>query len=463
MTHSPYQPAGTDTAKRSMQPSTAWRAEAASTLSRSPGWRRTFSALGNRHYRTLWFAELASLSALQMAQIARGWLTAQISGDRALALGIVSLAWGLPQLAFALIGGAVADRFDKRTIMIASQAVMGVLALLNAILVHAGVIQIWHLFVLGLFQGTVFSFNAPARQALAAELLGERELMNGIAMLNSARNMTRIAAPSVGGVLIALPFIGLTGVFYLIAAFYLAVLANLVQLPRMQIHRGRVQESMLKEIGAGLHYIQVSPTLLTLITLAFVMTILGMPYMTLLPIFARTVHHVGSEGLGLMSTVAGVGALIGSLAVATMADHPRKPQLQALAGITFGVVLFLFAAAPNFPIALFGLTLMGFMHTSFMAINNTLVMMHTTPEYHGRVLSVYMMSWSFMPIASLPMSMLADHLGAPVTLSAAGLLIAIIILVVVLLTRRSQPVAMTPAPADAGPRSLNTRQGGFRQ
>jgi MFS family permease len=386
----------------------------------------------------------ASFSAMQMQQVARGWLTAELTGDAALALGVVALAFGLPQLLFSLFGGAFADRFEKRRIMIFAQVAMGLLALFNAVLVHMGVIQVWHLFVLGLFQGSIFAFNMPARQAFLPEILGERDLMNGIALNNAAMNVTRIAAPSLAGVLIAIPFVGLTGVYYLIAACYLVVIVSMLQLPKSRTHPERVRQPMVKEIGVGLSYIRSSHILMTLIGLAFVATFLGMPYMTLLPIFARTVHHVGSEGLGLMSTLAGVGALIGSLFVAGMSEHRRKTQLQLLAGIGFGLSLLLFASAVNFPIALSGLMLMGFSQTFFMATNNTLVMLNTSPEYHGRVMSVYMMTFSFMPVAALPMSVLADAVGAPWTLSVAGGLVAAIIFTVSVLNPKYRQLETAP-------------------
>jgi MFS family permease len=321
---------------------------------------------------------------------------------------------------------------------------MGVLALTNAILVHTDVIEVWHLFALGLFQGAIFAFNMPARQALLAEILSERDLMNGIALSNAAMNLTRIAAPSIAGILIALAFFGLTGVFYLIAFFYLIVVLTLFRLPHSLVPKDRPPRAMTEEIGEGLRYIRSSSVLTTLIGLAFVVTMLGMPYMTLLPLFSRTVHHVGSEGLGMMSTFAGLGALVGSLVISTLSDHPRKSQMQLVAGIGFGAFLFTFAAATTFEFALVGLMLMGFCATIFMSINNTLVMMYSEPEYHGRVMSVYMMTWSFMPIASLPMTVAADGIGPQATLATAGIVISLCVLMVALLNPKYRRLETLP-------------------
>jgi MFS family permease len=414
------------------------------------GWRRTFSAFGNFNYRILWFSMFASFSAMQMQQIARGWLTAEITGNSAIALGVVALAWGIPQMLFGLVGGAVADRLEKRGIMITSQVIMGLLSLINAILVHAGVIEVWHLFALGLFQGAIFAFNMPARQALLAEILSEKDLMNGIALSNAAMNLTRIAAPSLAGILIALAFFGLTGVYYLIAVFYLIVVISLFKLPRGIVPL-RANRAMLDEIGEGLNYIRASSVLTTLIGLAFIVTLLGMPYMTLLPLFARTVHQVGSEGLGMMSTVSGIGALVGSLVVSSLSDHPRKSQMQLMAGIGFGAFLFVFASAMSFQFALGGLMLMGFCGTIFMSINNTLVMMYADPEYHGRVMSVYMMTWSFMPIASLPMTIAAEEVGPQATLAAMGLVISVCVFAVALLNPKYRRLQTLPGTSYFAP------------
>lgn len=370
---------------------------------------------------------------MQMQQIARGWLTAELTGSTATALGVVALAYGIPQLLVSPLGGAFADRFEKRSIVILAQTLMGLLALINAALVFFGVVQVWHLFVLGLFQGSIFAFNMPARQAMIAELLGERDLPNGIAMTNGAMNVTRIVAPSIAGILIAVPFFGLKGIFFLIAGLYLVVVYSLFHLPRMEARAKPKRRPVTEEIRAGMTHMRTSPALLILLALAGTFGVLTMPYMILLPIFAKTVHDVGSEGLGLMSTVSGVGALAGSLLVAMISSSPRAARLQVFTGIATGLSLLVFASAVNFPMALVGLTMLGFFSTVFTAINSTLLMLHSSPEYYGRVMSIYMMTFSISPIAGLPLSMLADKIGAPWTLSATGLMTAVVVLALVTL------------------------------
>lgn len=424
---------------------------------RKRDWRTTFSALSNRHYRILWMSMFASFSAMQMQQVARGWLTAELTGNKALALGLVGLAMGLPQLVFALFGGAFADRFEKRRIMIAAQITMGLLALFNALLLQFHVIQVWHLIVLGLIQGSVFAFNMPARQAMIAEFLSGEELMNGIALNNAAMTSTAIIAPSVAGVLIAVPFVGLTGVYYLIAALYLVVIFSMFQLPAAPPRPGRIRQSMVKEIAAGIAYTRSNPLLLTFLALSLLSTALAMPYQTLLPIFARKVFVVGSGGLGLMSTSVGVGALAGSFFVAAMTAHPNKTRIQWIAGVGLGAFLAVFAAAPSFPIALLGLAFMGFCNTTFNAINGTLLMTNTAPEYYGRVMSLSMMTFSAMPIAALPMAAMADATGAPITLAVAGVALGVIILCVGLMNSRyrqldTRPQALVPPLPEGGNR-----------
>lgn len=412
----------------------------------APGrrWPATLAALQNPQYRTLWLSLFASFSAMQMQMVARGWLTAELTGDKALALGVVGLSFGLPQLVLSLFGGAFADRFDKRKILLIGQAVTGSLALVNALLLSFHLIQVWHLVVLGLVQGSVFAFNMPARQAMMPKLLAGRDLMNGIALNTAAMTATSIVAPAVAGVLIAIPWVGLERVYYVIAALYIVVMYSMYRLPSSPPEAGKQRSPVLKEIGAGLAYTRSNRILFTFLMLSLLATALAMPYMTLLPLFARTIHKVGSQGLGLMSTFVGVGALAGSFFVASLTGYARKTQLQLLAGVGMGLFLVLFASAPVFWVALVGLALMGFCNTVFNAINGTLLMFNTEQQYYGRVMSLSMMTFSAMPVGGLVASLVAEHIGAPWTIAICGIVLTIVVLMVGLLNPKYRGMDTTP-------------------
>src|SRR3990172_1832114 len=191
---------------------------------------RTFSALRIPAYRFLWFSMLASFSGMQMQMLARGVLAYQI-GQSAGAIAIVSIGWGIPMLLFSLVGGTVADRMDRRKLIIISQAATAAVATSIALLVITDYINLWFLFLSGLVQGTVFSFSGPARSAYIPQIVGEKELMNAIALNSAGMNLTRIVGPSLAGALITLPWIDVGGVFLIQAALNVVAMAFLLFLP----------------------------------------------------------------------------------------------------------------------------------------------------------------------------------------------------------------------------------------
>jgi len=408
---------------------------------------RTFGALQNRHFRRLWLGYLPSTIAFQMGQVASGYLVYSLTGS-ATVLGLMGLAWSIPLLLFSLIGGVVADRVPRRNLVLASQCIIGTMAAITAVLVITGWVQVWHLFALGLVQGTVFSFNMPARQAFIAELVGKDDLMNAIALQNAALNLSSIAGPALAGYLIALPAVGVGGVYVLMAMANALVFLTLIGLPA-GASRGATRRPGLEELTAGLRFIYYSPPLRTLLLMAVIPMFLGMPYMTLLPVFALSVLRAGSEGLGLLSGANGIGALAGSLLVAAWGNAPRKALLQLSVGIMYGLALIVFALAGTLPLAMLTLVVVGLAASAYRSVNSTLIMGYTPPELHGRVMSVYLMTFALMPLSSVPAGALADRIGPQVTVGGAGVLLAVSILAI---------ARLHPAHHDAAPlSSLSTR------
>ncbi|MFN8558882.1 MAG: MFS transporter [Dehalococcoidia bacterium] len=413
-----------------------------------------FAALAVRDYRVMWLGALAAFTAMQMQMIVQGFLAYKLTGS-ATVLGLVGLASGLPQLVLGLFGGVVADRVSKKRLLTVTQSSLGLVALATALLVASGRIQVWHLFVLGAVQGVIFSFNLPARQAWVPQLVGPHLLMNAIALNNTGMNFTRIFGPALAGVLIATPALGMEGVYFLIAGCYVLVVVSLLLIrePGAPVARER-PSTPFADLKDGLHYVAGDPTLLVLIALAFVVTCLGMPYQTFLPVFAGpNVLDIGARGLGLMSTAVGAGALIGSLIVASLSNMRRRALVQLVMGAGFGLALVGLGLARTPLVALPVLMVVGLTANFFMSLNNTMLMSRSEPRFYGRVMSVYMLSWSAMPLASVPLGRLADAVGAPNTMLLAGALIAVIVVAVALLLphyRRSETAAATPAVAGAG-------------
>jgi MFS family permease len=361
--------------------------------------------------------------AIQMNTVAVGYAAFVLSGSAA-ALGGVSLAVGLPMLVLALVGGVVADRAPRRAILVGTQTTLGLSAAAIAALALTGHLAIWHLYLLGFTQGTAFAFNMPARQAFIAELVRPEFLRSAITLNNATMNFARIFGPALAGALLALPELGLGGVFVAIAGMYVFVLLTLIRLPQGQVVAPLRERGGWEQLVAGLAYIRNNGSLLALLTLGFVPLFFGMPYQTLLPVFAERVHGTGSIGLGLMNAAVGAGALIGSLVLAVSTRIGGLGRLQILLGVGFGVSLIAFGLAPSFEVAMVALGLVGFTFAGYAAANQTLVMEQTDREYHGRVMSVYLMSFGLLPVATFPQAWAADHIGAPAMVAMAGAIAA---------------------------------------
>ena len=396
------------------------------------GWAHTFSSLRIGVYRLMFASTMASFLGMMMDQVARGWLTWELTG-KASSVGIVSSAWGLPMLVFSLFGGVLADRLEKRNVIVVAQSLICVLTIAIAVLVLTDLIQIWHLVVAGLLQGTIFAFNAPSRQAIIPELVGEKEMMNAIALNSAGMNLTSVLGPAIAGLLVAAPFVGIEGIFFITASTYALSVMAVSRIRVSSDWRGGVRQPILTDIFSGISYIRGNPVLLTLISTALLLIMFGMPLQALMPVFAGDVFDVGPRGLGFLQAASGVGAIAGTLWVAfRAADMTGRGRTQLTAALAFGGMLFLFGFTSSlwgtFWLGLLLLPLVGLTSQVFMAVNNTMLMTYTDHEVRGRVMSVYMMTWSLMPLAILPMGFLSDSIGiANVVAGAAALIIVGII------------------------------------
>ncbi len=366
---------------------------------------------------------LFNMAAVQVNIVSRSWLAYHLSGS-ALVLGIVAIARGLPQLLLSPVGGMAADRFDKRKLLVSSQLTMCGLALVNAVLVQLGIIQVWQLVVIGLLQGIVFPFTMPTRQALIPHLVDGKMLPNALAMDSAGRNLNRVAAPSLAGVLIAW---NPTVAFYTVAVLYLASALTLLRLPPAPATADKAR-TVAQQMMVGFRYMVGRRRLLILMGMAFLAVIFGMPYQQMLPVFQSAVLKVGPEKLGFMYAGVGAGALLGSLIIAYLSDDPRRQTYQLIAGVAFGALLIPFALSHSFFFSLSMLILIGLGNEMFMTINRTLVVLNTDRQYYGRVMGTYAMTFSLMPIAAFPIGAIVDAVGAPATIAAAGALLTLAVL-----------------------------------
>jgi MFS family permease len=316
-------------------------------------------------------------------------------------------------------------------VLLATQGTLGLGAVIAAVLTLRGELQVWHLVAIGAMQGTAFSFNMPARQAYIADLVERPILGNAVALNNAGMNFCRIAGPAMAGAMLAVPRVGVGGVFVAMAAMYGAVLVSLLRLPERPIGGPTIEKARPRPASGrdqmleGLHYIRTSPVLLGLLGSAFLALFFGMPYQTLMPLFAERVFEVGAGGLGALMAATGVGALVGSLGIAAFSQARNLARVQAGLGIGFGLALTGFALAPSFPWAVGALLLVGLLSSAYTALNSTLILANTEPRLYGRVMSVYLLTFATIPLGAMPMAWFADHVGGRWTVAVAGLIVAL--------------------------------------
>ncbi len=395
---------------------------------------RTFYALENRQFRLLWWGTLFSFLGMQMQVIARGFLAYELTGKNS-ALGGVMLAFGLPQLLLGPWGGVFADRLPKRNLIIITQGIIALNSLWIAILITTGNIEYWHLVAAGVVQGAGFAFMGPARQAFTSDLVGRDAIGNAVVLQQLSMNSTRVIGPSIAGVFIGVAFIGIEGVYFVTTiGFIVAMLTNL-RLPAGNPRPRTSQRSPLSDLIDGVRYIGQRPSISLLILTSFLVVMVGFPYQSFLASISKDIYGVGPGGLGLLSTVSAVGAVISTVIVASYAAHRRAWFAQPLLAMLFGASLILLAATSNFVFGLMAILFVGAFASAFQSLNNSLTMSMSEDEYHGRVQSISMLSWSLFGIVALPIGILADHIGLRETLAIQGGVVILAVAVLQLFRR----------------------------
>jgi MFS family permease len=416
-----------------------------------PSMRKALEVFQNRHYRVLWASTLFSFTGMGMQHVARGLLAWQLTEDYG-KTGMVAASFGFPMLLFALVGGALADRLEKRNLTLMTQGSTAILMLATALMITTDVMTFEILFAVGLAQGTFFALGMPARTPLMAEAVGPDKLMSAIAMSNAAMNLTRLLGPAmVGGILLVS---GIDAVYYTQSGLYVVsfLLMFLVPTGLAAVHRARVeaagggpgmgarpQGSMVREIGLGIAYAWGHPRLRLLLGMMFLITMVGMPHMMLLPGFVQEDLGQSESAFALLQIVAGAGGLVASLGVAAFTEFDRKPLVQWIAGVSGGLGLIALgfgSLAFGFPGAMAAVLFVGLAFTGYQTLNNTMLMSEADPEYYGRVMSLMMMTFSGMSLVAAPLGMLADAIGAAETFALeGGVIIAVMLLVGI--TRRA--------------------------
>ncbi|MEE8364113.1 MAG: MFS transporter [Dehalococcoidia bacterium] len=392
---------------------------------------RTFESLSVPEFRLVWLSMLLMMAGMNMQMVARGVLTYDLSNSPFM-VGLVGAGFAPPVLLFSLFGGAVADRMDRKRIILLAQIGMTLLTVVIAAFIHAGAVTIWHLFGASLFQGTLFSFLMPARQSMIPRLVGDRLISNALALNAMGMSMMTLLAPGVGGVIYGAW--GPAAAYDAIVLFNLGALVFTWLLPSVVV--AGVQRDVLSDIRDGFRYVWRNRTVMALLMIALGTTMLAMPARNLLPVYVEDLFERGPEAVGLMLSVFGGGALVGSIFIAGLRRGARRGLYLVLATLLSGLSIFLLSVAPTYGVAVAVMLFMGLADVGRRALNNALVMEQTDDEHRGRVSGIWMMNFGLMPIGTLSVAGIAQVWGIRLAAAGAGVLLVAFAMWFLLVSRR---------------------------
>lgn len=368
---------------------------------------RTFTSLKNPGYRWYFAANFCQMASMNMQMLARGWLMYILTGSP-LALGGLMLANAAPQLLFSIFGGVIADRLPKKMVMIVGQFGSALGTLIIAVFISLGTVTWVHVVAVAVFQGTIMALMMPSRQSVIPEIVGRDGIMNAVALNTAGMNMNRLLAPAAAGVIIEL--FGVGGVYYIMTALYLGAVLFLLPLKVPGTARPSERRSVWTDTLAGISYIRGNRTISVLLILTLVAVVLSMPYIILLPVFAKDVLNIGAGKLGILMSLSGAGALAGSVAIASMREKKRG-LLFLHSTLLSALALVFFALSESYLLSLFIILFVGLGQAGRMALSNTLLQAYTEEQYLGRVMSVYLMEFGISNVGTAAVAAMAEFVG----------------------------------------------------
>lgn len=387
------------------------------------GLLRTFIALRHRNYRLFFFGQMISLIGTWMQTTAQAWLVLELTHSAWL-LGLVGALQFLPVMVLSLFGGVLADRLPKRTALLFTQSFALVQATVMWILVATGTVQIWHIMILAALLGLTNSLDMPTRQAFVVEMVGREDLPNGVALNSSIFNMARVLGPGLGGLMIA--WLGVAPLFLLNAISFIAVIIGLFMIDQKQLfalptrRSEGARPSTFQSLREGLSYVWHVPSVLLVIVLIGVISLFGINFNVMLPLFATTVLHSGAAGFGFISSAFGLGSLFSALWIA-WTNHKPSIRYMLVAALVFCVLEVSFALSQAYVLSLVLIAGVGFAQIALSATANTTLQTVAPNHLRGRVMSVYMMVFAgSVPLGNIFAGGLAHLYGAPISLLVGG-------------------------------------------
>ncbi|MET0765272.1 MAG: MFS transporter [Blastococcus sp.] len=379
-----------------------------------------FRSLRIYNFRLFSAANLVSLTGTWMQRIGQDWLVLQLSDDNGVALGLITALQFGPSLFLSMYAGVLADRYPKRRMLLATQALMGVLALVLGILVATGAVELWHVFVLAGGLGAVAAVDAPIRQAFVSEMVGPDLLANAVGLNSTIFNGARLVGPALAGLLIGASSGNTAPAFFVNAASFAFTIAALASLRVGELQPSPPVPRARGQLREGLSYTWAHPDLMLAMVLAFVVGTFGFNYQVTIALMAREVFGLGAEAFGLLSTCFAVGSLTGALLSTRRSVRPRQRFL-VISAVAFGVLSVVAGLMPSYVTFAALLVPTGAAALIFSVANNSFVQMGVDPQMRGRVMALYFMCFlGGTPVGAPLIGLIAEHLGAPWGLILGG-------------------------------------------
>jgi len=375
----------------------------------SPALRTMFQSLDVRNYRLFATGQIISLTGTWMQTIAQDWLVLELTDNSGTALGVVTALQFTPMLLLMLYAGVLADRLDKRKVLIVTQSLMGLLALGMGVLVVSGAVQLWHVYVFAALLGMAQAFDNPTRQAFVSEMVGPDRLTNAVALNSATFNSARLVGPALGGLVIAAFDVG--PAFLINAATYVAVIIAYFAMRGGELANTNRVERSPGQVLEGLRYVRSRPDLMLVVALVFVVGTMGMNFNLTLPLLAKAEFGVGAASFGLLSAAFAGGALAGALVGTRRRGRPSAPLLLTFAAL-FGAVEIAVAFAPSFALAALLLVPTGAFLIGHNNVANARMQLGAPAHLRGRVMSLFMLVFlGGTPVGAIVVGVISEHFG----------------------------------------------------
>lgn len=397
-----------------------------------------FRSLSVRNFRLFASGQAVSLSGTWGQRVAQDWLVLDLTDNSGSALGIVTALQFLPVLLFGLYGGLLADRYDKRRLLVWAQATMGLLALVLGVLVATGVVDLWHVYVLAFGLGLAWVVDTPTRQAFVSEMVGPEDLSNAVSLNSATFNSARIVGPAIAG--LAISQWGTACVFLANGASYAAVIVGLLMMRTAELVPSARQPARPGQLGEGLRYVRERRQLAVPILLVFMIGTFGLNFQITLSLVAKQVFHTGASSFGLLTAAFAFGSLLGALASARHRGPTARRMV--LSALVFGVLEVVVGLAPTFGSMMVLLVPTGLAVLMFTTTANALVQLGSEAHVRGRVMALYVLVFlGGTPIGAPLIGVLAEHFGPRVSLEVGGLVCALSAVVAAVLLTEPQPTS----------------------